>query len=69
MTVPNGGPLSSTFAFSVHFCRFFASMTEIACKYGFSSLLAMGAPGTDLNARSHRCGYCSPINPLTDHHS
>jgi hypothetical protein len=31
----NGGPLSNMIAFSGEFCRLSASMTEIACKYGF----------------------------------
>jgi len=67
--VPNGGPLSSMVAFSYDSCRFSAWMTEIACKYRFSSPFAMGAPGTDLNARSHRCGYCLCSHSLTDRHS
>jgi hypothetical protein len=67
--VPNGGPLSNAIASSCVFCRLSASMTEIACKYGFLPFLAVGVPGTDPNARSHRCGYRLSTNSLTDRHS
>jgi hypothetical protein len=68
-TAADGGSRSNTIAFSRVSCRLPAWMTEIACKHGFLPLLTIGAPGADLTARSHRCGYRLSTNPLTDRHS